>query len=571
MTDLGHGKLLKVTKDFDRLSPLKYDGAPSLTLDDELATKGYVDNAAGGSADQEVLPVTTPGQTAFTLSQTPSGTDAFGLFLNGQLRLNPTDYSFSGTALTWNNAGITLQTTDQLIAWYNFSSPAIPIFDKQNIYYVNKAGNDTNGGKSDDDPLLTIGQAITLINALTGGDIPSQTNRYVIKIIGGGQYTEDFTLPNWVTLDAPAIVLKSNVIGKNGGTIIVNDWFKPTTGDRINLQITSPTNGFNVFVKNFFQCADNGGIKHTSTGPVYFSATQILCDAPLLPAGNTGNMYINFDEIFSAGPSVIVYNNLGNLYMKGNRIRHTNFGAPTSVFSLQGACFIKIIANDLYSENDKIYSVQSGPVLDFECNTLKEGSASIVSGANVNSRITRNDNDKLLLRNDTFGLLLKSEGGGNTIDFEVEGGSPLTVRPNSVDLPVANKLGLGDSHLMGNFQLFSNLGTTPVALNFEITRYTIYMISLRSPGNHTNTFLLSVDYNSNVPELVLNEFIENNGAVTQGPAGTFNILINGYATASFNLVVTTTGVGIGDATLAASTATTGSTRLYCIRLSNYLT
>lgn len=75
------------------------------------------------SPEQEPLPVLSDGQTAFTLSETPSGVNAIVLFLNGKYSPE-TDYSFVGTALTWlDPGGLTLKTTDELVAWYNFSSP----------------------------------------------------------------------------------------------------------------------------------------------------------------------------------------------------------------------------------------------------------------------------------------------------------------------------------------------------------------------------------------------------------------------------------------------------------------
>jgi hypothetical protein len=100
---------------------------------DTVTTKGYVDDTHSTlNANQEILTITSDGQTAFTLGQTPSGTSAFGLFLNGQLRSNPADYTFSGTALTWNDpGGLILLTTDELIAWYDFSAaaPALSLFE----------------------------------------------------------------------------------------------------------------------------------------------------------------------------------------------------------------------------------------------------------------------------------------------------------------------------------------------------------------------------------------------------------------------------------------------------------
>ena len=90
---------------------------------DTVTTKGYVDDQAGaGSAVRDVLTVTTPGQTAFTLSTTPQDVTVTQFYLNGQLRTYSTDYTISGTSLTWNDpGGLTLKTSDGIQVWINVS------------------------------------------------------------------------------------------------------------------------------------------------------------------------------------------------------------------------------------------------------------------------------------------------------------------------------------------------------------------------------------------------------------------------------------------------------------------
>jgi len=118
------GTEVRLTTQSNTISPLTvlaYTTAPTLSIDSEFATKKYADTATERNPTQEVLTVTSPGQTAFTLSSVPANTNSFALFVNGQLRLNPADYTFSGTTLTWNDPdGFTLDTDDELIAWYDF-------------------------------------------------------------------------------------------------------------------------------------------------------------------------------------------------------------------------------------------------------------------------------------------------------------------------------------------------------------------------------------------------------------------------------------------------------------------
>jgi len=94
-----------------------------VTDDDDVPNKKYVDDAAGTVvAKQEILTVSSPGQTAFTLAKTPSGTDSFGIFLNGN-KQPTTAYSFVGTSLTWGGTP-SLLITDRFEAWYDWQAPS---------------------------------------------------------------------------------------------------------------------------------------------------------------------------------------------------------------------------------------------------------------------------------------------------------------------------------------------------------------------------------------------------------------------------------------------------------------
>jgi hypothetical protein len=90
------------------------------TLDVSIGLTGYT--AYNVTATQELLTINSAGQTAFTLSQTPQSSASVKIYLNGQLCYNNVngDYVLSGTSLTWQ--GITLATSDRLIAVYNSES-----------------------------------------------------------------------------------------------------------------------------------------------------------------------------------------------------------------------------------------------------------------------------------------------------------------------------------------------------------------------------------------------------------------------------------------------------------------
>lgn len=114
------------------------DGTLATNSDNLLATqkaiKAYVDahpgtnvtaKTDGWGTDWGWVNGITNGQTAFTLSDTPISDDAFNLYFNGQLVNKGLYYSRSGTSLTWldpviDSQTITLKTTDELVAVYNF-------------------------------------------------------------------------------------------------------------------------------------------------------------------------------------------------------------------------------------------------------------------------------------------------------------------------------------------------------------------------------------------------------------------------------------------------------------------
>jgi len=72
----------------------------------------------------------------------------------------------------------------------------IHVTDQLQIYYVGKAGSDSYNGKSIEHPFLTIEAAITAVLAQT----PSSTNRFEIRIIGGGIFTENVTIPTYTKI-----------------------------------------------------------------------------------------------------------------------------------------------------------------------------------------------------------------------------------------------------------------------------------------------------------------------------------------------------------------------------------
>jgi len=85
---------------------------------------------------------------------------------------------------------------------------------EEQIYYVGKHGSNTNDGKSINKAVLTITQAIVLVNLQT----PSSTNRFRIEICDAGTYEETFTIPTYVSI----IGFTAKII-PSSGHITMND------------------------------------------------------------------------------------------------------------------------------------------------------------------------------------------------------------------------------------------------------------------------------------------------------------------------------------------------------------
>lgn len=92
-----------------------------ITDNADLTNKKYVDDAIGGvGAIHQTLIVDSPGKTSFILAQAAVNPTVAQLTVEGQVRIYGTDFTISGTTLTWNDpAGFTLQTDYVVQVWYD--------------------------------------------------------------------------------------------------------------------------------------------------------------------------------------------------------------------------------------------------------------------------------------------------------------------------------------------------------------------------------------------------------------------------------------------------------------------
>lgn len=340
MTDLGHGKDIKFVKTIDPSTPMEYSGTATISTDNQIATIKFVNDHPGAAAAlHENLTISAPGQTAFTLSSTPVNPDRSILTLNGQVRKygGGDDYSISGTSLTWNDpGGLTLLTTDDLQIWYNVTVGGGFLAQEQ-IYYVAKAGNDGNDGKSEESPFLTIGAAVTAVNAQT----PGTGNRFEIQIVGSDTYTENFTLPTYTTLNGPSVRINGTVTLVAESNLICDELSAPNSANGINMttaveayaEITLLNGGTSSTGINLNQGALRANIKHINMIGVGSKAYAINVGAPLILdyltlRENTASTKAGAAVVFERGldsrsnADTVIYNETGDIIIDsdGNNI-----------------------------------------------------------------------------------------------------------------------------------------------------------------------------------------------------------------------------------------------------------
>lgn len=259
---------------------------------DTVTTKGYVDDAiiAATGLVHDNLTISTPGQTAFSLSSTPSAPNEAILMLNGQGRLYGVDYSITGTSLTWlDPASLTLKTSDELQIWYDLTISGA-ISTQQNIYYVGKGGNDSNDGKSVATRFLTQVKAAAVVLA----QVPTANNQFLVKTIGASRWTDtSLDIPSYATFDMRDSVFAGIVtsMGESSGF-----WFNECrTPGSIQTAITVQGAGTRFIKGNYTTPQANSTFIFTGTSAyVHLDVTDI-------------NMQSTASKVYSANTGSVIY------------------------------------------------------------------------------------------------------------------------------------------------------------------------------------------------------------------------------------------------------------------------
>lgn len=310
--------------------------------------------------------------------------------------------------------------------------------DQEQIYYVGKAGSDTNSGLNINSPVLTIAQAITLVNAQT----PSSSNQFLIKIIDDGIYDEDIIIPSYCHIYGEGAILTQKVTFNDDSMLTVKEfntssfpagasaWLKTSgTGRatanildtlRVNLfELCENTSG--TMVINCKNCVYGGAVLKWCSGTTIFNCQgELVGGLPFLrDSATAGDYHIKYHKLTgtaSGGASFLDSSGGASIYIDGG---DTIFTGPSIIFAeLNGGSKLygRLGNNFLTGSGSKLYDLQSASdEINLDIMSYSETTASTaVAGSTVVLNVKSDSNGQTIIDNQSNGLVVK---GNSVIGF----------------------------------------------------------------------------------------------------------------------------------------------------------
>lgn len=180
-----------------------------------------------------------------------------------------------------------------------------------NVVYVGKHGNDSNNGLSNNNAFLTFGAAITYCN----NNSPSSSNIFVINCFDPGNYEEEITVPQYVSIFAPNCRITGKINVSINSNIILNSITRgaSTVGATIELSSGGTSGRAKLDINKIYQTGSNTAILNRQT-----SLSLILnCDYLEIENGKAINdlstdcydIYVNIRHIHISGTGTAISNN----------------------------------------------------------------------------------------------------------------------------------------------------------------------------------------------------------------------------------------------------------------------
>ena len=270
---------------------------------------------------------------------------------------NSTYTTVSTESANWDSTYTTV--LNESAGW---SSSALP--DSTGTVYVSKDGDPSYDGLTINQPVSTISDAITIAdNLITAGAYAAN-----IEVLDSGQYIEDITLKDKMTLNAPSAELKGQLTTDNAAKCHVRLGRHVMGAFPATYCVTCGTSNAYLYYKaDYIYTAGNAGILLGNGGYIFADVDEIdigpggagisntaggTCDAQvkwLKYTGNTGfainsttsgsiKVYVNYIGPFggsnftninaTAGTCII---DAGQMYITGTGTKHWNIGASADV------------------------------------------------------------------------------------------------------------------------------------------------------------------------------------------------------------------------------------------------
>lgn len=346
---------------FDSANISAYNTHPVFSSDTQIVDKKYVDDTHGALNAKTDVFTATAGQTAFTLSATPSGPDAIQGYWNGKYYPNGVGFTFVGTSLTWLDPEGPIGAGDEVVFVYDFTAPAWQILDQKQVYYVGDAGNDSNNGKSLEAPFLTLAAAGAAV--LAQG--PGTSNNFTIKVIGAPLYTGiNFTIPRNTILYAPEALIEGNITVSRQAGLKLKDLIIPMGSSGLTIDPDS----FPRFI-DIDRIIDLGsgstGITVNGVGPTYLRVreTLMVSGSKLFDGTDSaGVLFFEGDYVIEGIPSTAVPGFKSYTNIKSHTIASPAITEETRIINSSSNVLIEATAGNVTatSEAAKQISLYNG-------------------------------------------------------------------------------------------------------------------------------------------------------------------------------------------------------------------
>ena len=255
--------------------------------------------------------------------------------------------------------------------------PAPGDVDRTQIVYVGKHGSDANSGLRPTIPKLTIGAAITTASGLS----PTTSNRITVKVLDGGTYTESFTVPSWVTLEAFGATLEGTVTLSDDSEVIAREIVKTTSG----IAVSKPAGTGSAYASADVIRADGTAdavVNGAVTSVMIVHARQVFVEdgtAILDNSTGPGHIHLDVEDLYVSGTGTAIdrASNTGAIQGRVSHILDIGAGTGTGIDITTGNVNLNVGTIDITTA----WNVAGAGTLSMFVNQIVSGTKTQTSGA----------------------------------------------------------------------------------------------------------------------------------------------------------------------------------------------